>query len=62
MRPTFKLEPHKGPDGAPVNANMNIAVDFRAPDTDLPGLGSFDEKKSRTMYIRGNPMPMREMT
>lgn len=61
MRPTFKLEPHKGPDGAPMNANMNIAVDFKAPDTDLPSPGSFDGK-SRTMYIRGNPMPMREMT
>ena len=62
MRPTFKLKPHAGPDGAPVNATMNISVSFKAPDTDLPGGGDFDPKRNRTMYVRGNPMAMRDVT
>ena len=62
MRPTFKLKPRTGPDGAAVNATMNIAVSFKAPDPDLPSGGDFDPKRSRTMYVRGNPMPMREVT
>jgi TonB family protein len=32
LRPTFKLTPRLGPDG-PIDSTMNIAVEFRPPDT-----------------------------
>ena len=62
MRPTFKLKPHAGPDGSPVNATMNISVSFKAPESDLPSGGDFDPKRGRTLYVRGNPLPMRDVT
>jgi TonB family protein len=32
LRPTFKLSPPLGPDGAPTTRQVNIAVEFKAPD------------------------------
>jgi TonB family protein len=32
LRPTFKLKPPIGPDGAPTTRVVNIAVEFKAPD------------------------------
>jgi len=31
LRPTFKVKPATGPDGAPIEAVMNIAVEFKPP-------------------------------
>jgi TonB family protein len=53
MRPTLKLKPRTGPDGAPVKSTMNISVSFKAP------LSDFDMKNQ---FYRGNPMAMRDVT
>jgi hypothetical protein len=37
LRPTFKLDPAKGPDGAPVDAMMSINVRFVPPKRELTG-------------------------
>jgi TonB family protein len=38
MRPTFKLEPAKGPDG-PIGSTMTIVLHFKAPDSQF-GVGA----------------------
>lgn len=72
LRPTFKLEPAKGPDGAPVNAVMSINVGFRAPKKDAVGTwGTQAQVRSTTDFknmaraaqsIAGNPLAMRAVT
>jgi hypothetical protein len=34
LRPTLKLTPRLGPDGRPVNASMNIAINFKPPSAE----------------------------
>jgi TonB family protein len=51
LRPTFKLPPRQGPNG-PVEANMNIAVEFTPPALDS-NLGEVE---------RAQPAPMGTMT
>ena len=52
MRPTFRLKPAMGADG-PMEAMMNIAVKFKAPDS------QFDSSTSNFM---SNRMPMNKVT
>lgn len=69
LRPTFKLTPAQGPDGRPATAMMNIAVDFKPPDTQFDlglqtampsgGNGGID---ASNMSLSGNPAPMRRVT
>ncbi|THD61390.1 TonB family protein [Phenylobacterium sp.] len=76
LRPTFKLVPAKGPDGAPVNATETISVAFKAPDLQFDEEAFFREYAqaakssppgmgpigtSSTM-VRGDPLIMREVT
>lgn len=46
LRPTFKLKPRMGPDG-PVAAAMNIAVAFRAPETE----SNLNQIQAATMQV-----------
>jgi hypothetical protein len=32
LRPTLQIPPRKGPDGRPVGSEMNVALEFKAPD------------------------------
>jgi TonB family protein len=52
LRPTFKLNPIKGPDGAPVETQVDIAVKFHPPRRDLD-VQRF--KKGDTAFGRGDP-------
>ena len=49
LRPTFKLTPKQGPDG-PVEASMNIAVAFKAPDLQ----SNLSELQAVTMAVSPN--------
>lgn len=46
LRPTFKLKPKMGPDG-PVGTTMNIAVAFRAPETE----SNLNQLQASTMKV-----------
>jgi len=46
LRPTFKLKPKVGPDG-PVATTMNIAVAFRAPETE----SNLNQVQATTMQV-----------
>lgn len=64
LRPTFKLKPATGPDG-PVDAVMNIAVEFKAPDPRLDfggarGGGEPGETSNVTMF--GDPLLRRSVS
>jgi TonB family protein len=52
LRPTLKLKPATGPDGAPVNATMSIKIRFKAPDLD------FDrrEMNQELLKMAANPL------
>jgi TonB family protein len=52
LRPTFKLKPIKGPDGAPVETQVDIAIKFHPPrrDLDLQNL-----QKGSDPFTRGDP-------
>ena len=52
LRPTFKLEPAKGPDGAPVSAMMAIKVEFKPPDLQFDR----DKMDAELKMIRDNPL------
>ena len=72
MRPTFKLKPAAGPDGAPITATMAINIRFTAPKKEAVGTEG-TRAEIRTMgdvvnLVRaqksamGNPMAMRKIT
>jgi TonB family protein len=52
LRPTFKLKPIKGPDGAPIEAQVDIAVKFHPPRRDLD-VQNF--AKGNDPFTRGDP-------
>jgi hypothetical protein len=63
LRPHLKVTPHKGPDGQPVAAQMNIALSFRAPNTDIQthmdsGMGAH----AALVDVTHNPLPIRKIT
>jgi TonB family protein len=72
LRPTFKLEPAKGPDGAPVSAMMSIKVDFKPPDPQFDRDKMFQELRTMkenpwtagdmTFKNQSNPLAMRDVT
>jgi TonB family protein len=68
LRPTFKLKPAQGPAG-PVAAEMNIAVEFKPPAAEFDmglqtarPMGGGQDSMGTNISIRGNPLPMREVT
>jgi TonB family protein len=52
LRPTFKLKPINGPDGAPIEAQVDIAVKFHPPRRDLD-VQNF--AKGGDPFTRGDP-------
>ncbi|THD78224.1 MAG: hypothetical protein E7812_11630 [Phenylobacterium sp.] len=59
LQPTLKLTPAKGSDGQPIGAEMNLAMVFRAPDTqiDINHAGDVGAGVS----VKGNPMDLRHV-
>ncbi|MFL5295635.1 MAG: TonB family protein [Phenylobacterium sp.] len=64
-RPHIRVTPRKGPDGAPVAGLMNIAMSFRAPDTQLqeghPAGNSLSLQRG-AMGAEQNPLPNTRIT
>ena len=67
LRTSFKLQPAIGPNG-PIASTMSIGVPFKAPDTQLdmtaagPGPGMKSEGTPIVTNLRGNAMPMKDVT
>lgn len=70
LRPTLKLKPAVGPDG-PIDASMNIAIAFDAPDMQVFVLGGDDlsfgdcgglGKPCPEWRVIDNPLPIRPAT
>ncbi|THD78222.1 MAG: hypothetical protein E7812_11620 [Phenylobacterium sp.] len=67
LQPTLKVTPLKGADGQPVAANMNIALNFKAPDTqqniqDLAlAAGTSGQMDVRNLQLSKNPTEMRRV-
>jgi TonB family protein len=61
-RPHIKVAPRKGADGTPVAGLMNIAMTFKAPNTEVqekpPGMGL----ARGAIGISGNPLPNTRIT
>jgi TonB family protein len=55
LRPTLKLPPASGPDGAPTRAVMAIEVDFKAP-------GNFYTGSENQVTLPGMPLPLHRVT
>jgi TonB family protein len=55
LRPTLKLAPAIGPDGAPTRAVMAIEVDFKAP-------GNFYTGSESHVTLPGTPLPLHRVT
>jgi hypothetical protein len=69
LQPTLKLPPAKGPDGAPIGATMNIALNFKAPNLEdnLQALNAGvampnDGIDSSKLQLQHNPISMRRVT
>ncbi len=72
LRPTFKLKPATGADGAPVNAMMALNITFEAPRKDVLGtqgssaairsLKDTDGLMASQTSLAGNPLAMRAVT
>lgn len=65
MRPHIKVDPRKGPDGAPVAGLMNIALAYKAPNTEVqesPTAASGRSLARGAMGISGNPLPNTRIT
>jgi TonB family protein len=65
MRPHIRVEPRKGPDGTPVAGLMNIALSYRAPNTEVqerPGAANSTRLARGAMGISGNPLPNTRIT
>jgi TonB family protein len=76
LRPTFKLEPNRGADGAAVSATMTIGVSFKAPILQFDLTAFLREAAtarqnstpgmgpfgSSSTRATGNPIPMRNVT
>jgi TonB family protein len=65
LQPTLKITPPKGPDGAPMAATLNIALEFKAPDPqnnlqDLEAQGG--DLDSSKLILNHNPISMRRVT
>jgi TonB family protein len=63
LRPHLRVTPHKGADGQPVAGEMNIALSFRAPDTDIeahmdPGMNA----RAAVVDVTHNPLPVKKVT
>ena len=52
LRPTFKLKPIKGPDGDPIEAQVDIAIKFHPPRRELD-VQNF--QKGDNPFTRGDP-------
>jgi hypothetical protein len=64
LQPTLKLTPAKGPDGQPVAREMNIALNFKAPDmeTDLQQFESaLGSGHAANVSVQHQPLPMRHV-
>jgi TonB family protein len=57
LRPTFKLKPIKGPDGGPIETQVDIAVKFHPPrrELDLENLTKGDDTGGQNPFSRGDP-------
>jgi TonB family protein len=63
LRPHLRVTPHKGPDGQPVAAQMNIALSFHAPETEIdthmdPGMSG----RAAYVDVTHNPLPSKRVT
>jgi len=72
LRPTLVLTPAKGPDGAPISAELRIGIDFQPPKKELYGAQGTEAEVSKlkdlqaladlSTPIAGNPLAMRAVT
>jgi hypothetical protein len=67
LQPTFKLTPLKDATGEPMAANMNIALTFKAPDTEqnmqdlARSAGTSGQINGSNLQLSGNPIDMRKV-
>lgn len=64
-RPHIKVDPRKGPDGTPVAGPMNVAMTFKAPNTEVQGGGhsSGSIRLDRgAVEVSGNALPNTRIT
>lgn len=64
LQPTLKLAPAKGPDGQPVAREMNLALNFKAPDmeTDLQQFESaLGSGHAANLSVQHQPQAMRHV-
>jgi hypothetical protein len=64
LRPHIRVSPRKGPDGQPVAAQMNIALSFRAPDTEISAQmdSSSMSPHAAMVDVTHNPLVMKKVT
>jgi len=63
LRPHLRVTPHKGADGQPVGALMNIGLSFKAPNTQIDvhmdaGMGAH----AALVDVTHNPLPVKKIT
>jgi hypothetical protein len=64
MRPDIRVAPRKEPDGTPIAGLMNIALSYKAPDTQVqekPAAGLYSGFRG-AIGISGNPLPNTRIT
>jgi TonB family protein len=63
LRPHLRVTPHKGPDGQPVAGQMNIALSFRAPDTEIDAhMDAGMDARAAVVDVTHNPLPIKKVT
>lgn len=72
LRPTFKLKPATGPDGAAINATMSLKINFKAPrkylvgtvgeSSEIRSLGDLNALADAVTSPAGNALQMRAVT
>jgi len=64
LQPTLKIEPAKGANGQPVAREMNIAMNFKAPDmeTDIQQFeAAIGSGHAANLTVQHQPLPMRHV-
>ena len=63
LRPHIRVTPHQGPDGQPAAAQMNIALNFRAPDTEInTHMDAGMSGRAAYVDVTHNSLPIRKVT
>jgi len=63
LRPHLHVTPHKGPGGQPVAGQMNIALGFKAPDTNIEAhMDAGMNARAAVVDVTHNPLPIKKVT